>query len=142
MNQRGIYQVCTFYDPKDGLLCARACWGRREARGEGLKLSLSLLTCIYIQHIGYYCLIGLKCRFPLPLLIFIYSMIVQLSSSYGSFEQELPDTQITVKAHEPLVYVILFIVKKPVICLIRWSNDRLDINLSEILTFAPPPLSH
>ena len=40
---------------------------------------------INIQHIDCYCIKGLKCCFPMPLLIFIFSMMWLLICKYEPF---------------------------------------------------------
>ena len=74
-----------------------------------------LLHYLNKQHIDCYCIKGLWCCFPVPLLNFIYPMMGLLICKYEPFWQEISEVfetpQVTVKACWPLVN------KKTWICL-------------------------
>ena len=55
-----------------------------EDRKKGI-LCVIKMTFINILHIDCYRIKGLKCRFPLPFLIFIYSMMDLLICKYKPF---------------------------------------------------------
>ena len=56
--------------------------------GRGHRICI-IFYSINILHIDRYCVKGLWCRFPIPLLIFIYSMIGLLICKYEPFWREV-----------------------------------------------------
>ena len=61
-------------------------------------MNLYYLLLINKFHIDCYCVKGLWCCFPIPLLIFIYSVNMQIWAFLTRSQCKVSDTQVTVKA--------------------------------------------